>query len=506
VVTRRSFLQAGIGTAAAAVATDIAFAGNAFGTITTPWHNLRKHLSGQLVLPGGADYKVAREVAFAQFDGRRPQAVAYCVTSRDVQTCVLFAQHHDVAVTARSGGHSYAGYSTGNGLVIDVSRMKSVSADGSAVTVGAGATSVDILTALAPLGLALPAGLYPTVGIAGYLQGGGIGWDTRPKGLACDRLTAAEVVLADGRLVRCDSASNPDLYWALRGGGGGNFGVVTRFRSRAFPADPMVAYSLSWPWAAAADIMSAWQAWIIGGPHQLSSSFAIISGGSGAGAVPLISLTGTYLGSTDAAQAQLSKLIDAVGQQPTINTATQLSRLDAMLQQYGCAQLTLDECQRTGTTPMGEIQPTGYTYDRGRLFNKAMPSAGVQAILGTFEQDQPAGQTRVIWLLAMGGQANDKAPEDTAWVHRSAQFVFSVYTSLPDAAPDKTAITAAQEWTNQGFAIIDPYSSGHSYQNFIDPNLPAWRNAYYGRNYRRLSQVKNAYDPHRFFRFAQSIG
>lgn len=505
VLTRRSFLRAGVGVAAGAVASNGLLSRSASGT-TTPWDALRSHLSGDLVLPGDANYEVAHQLAFMQFDDHHPQAIAYCESAPDVQTCVSFAQQNGVAVTARSGGHSYAGYSTNEGLVIDVSRMKAVTVNGSTVSVGTGAAAVDVLGALTPSGLALPSGLYPTVGIAGYTQGGGVGWDTRSYGLAADRLIAAEVVLADGRLVRCDATNEPDLYWALRGGGGGNFGIVTKFESSPFPANPMVMCDLSWPWDAAADVMNAWQAWSIGARKELSNSLGVILGDAAPGNAPAIILNSAYLGSTDAATQQVNELISMVGRPPTTNTVTQMSRYDAMMRQYGCSDVTVTQCHRLGTTPDGKVQRTPYSYDRNRIFAKAVPGAGVDAILGTFDKDRRAGQSRVLWLLTIGGQANKVAPSATAFVHRDAQFIFSVKSGLPTGAPAEDEKAAARKWTDEGFAIIDPYSTKEAYQNFLDPKLPDWRQAYYGSNYTRLARVKKAYDPNGFFTFAQSIG
>jgi len=511
VLSRRSFLRAGVGVAAGAVASGDLLARGASGAALpraagAPWGTLRSHLTGDLVLPGDANYEVAHQLAFMQFDDHHPQAIAYCENAADVQTCVSFAQQQAVPVTARSGGHSYAGYSTNDGLVIDVSRMKAVTGNGSTVSVGSGAASVDILGALTPSGLGLPSGLFPTVGIAGYTQGGGGGWDTRTYGLSADRMVAAEVVRADGRLVRCDATHEPDLYWALRGGGGGNFGIVTKFESSPFPANPMVMCDLTWPWDAAADVMNAWQAWSINAPNELSNSLGVILGDAAPGNVPLIILNSAFLGSVDAAQAHVNELISAVGRQPASSSVTQMSRYDAMMRQYGCSDVTVTQCHLTGTTPGGTVQRTPWSYDRNRIFGKAVPSAGVDAILGTFDNDRRAGQSRVLWLLTIGGQANTVAPSATAFVHRKARFIFSVKGGLPTGAPAADERAAAQKWTDDGFAIIDPYSSGEAYQNFLDPGLPNWRQAYYGANYQRLVQVKKAYDPHGFFSFAQSIG
>lgn len=501
-ITRRTFIRASAGAAGLAAAG--AWLGSDLRAYATPlWQKLAKSLTGTLVLPGDPNYSIAIQLPWEQYDDHQPQAIAYCQNPGDVQKCIAFAQQNGVPVTARSGGHSYAGYSTNNGLVIDISRINAVTAGSSTVLVGAGANAVDVLGALTPYGIGLPAGLYPTVGIAGFVQGGGVGWDTRSSGLALDRLVSAQVVLANGQIVRCDTKNDPDLFWALRGGGGGNFGVVTQFESRPIYASPMVTYSLSWPWTAAAQLWSAWQNWIITSPNQLSSSLSVFVEDAGSGNPPELSLIGTYLGSQDAAQALLNKLTAAVGQAPTASALSKQSRFDTMMQQYGCGSITVPECQQE---PAGQIQRIPYTYDRSRIFTKPMPNAGIESILDWCEQDPASGQSRTIWLLAVGGVANSVPADATAFVHRSAQYILSVRSGLPTGSPAPSDVAAAQAWTNQGFTIIDPYSSGESYQNFIDPRLPNWQQAYYGGNYSRLVQVKKAYDPDKFFSFAQSIG
>jgi FAD/FMN-containing dehydrogenase len=201
------------------------------------WSALARALQGTLVRPGSPQYPTAHQLFSTRFDHILPAAIAYCASPTDVQTCLAFARRFGIALAPRSGGHSYAGYSTTSGLVVDITRMNAVSVNASTgvATVGAGARLIDVYAALAQHGLVLPAGSCATVGIAGLTMGGGIGVLGRKFGLTCDNLQAAQVVVADGRLLTCNANHEPDLFWALRGGGGGNFGVVTSFTFQAHP-------------------------------------------------------------------------------------------------------------------------------------------------------------------------------------------------------------------------------------------------------------------------------
>ncbi|MGO4753040.1 FAD-binding oxidoreductase, partial [Streptomyces sp. 2MCAF27] len=229
--TRRQILRGGAaGLALAAAAPVLGPVTSAVADASTAdWSGLRKRLGGDLVLPSDSGYAQAKQVYFSMYDSSSPAAVAYCESTADVRLCLAFAQHHDLPAVPRSGGHSFGGYSTTPGLVIDVSRLRSITPGDTTTALGPGVQTVDALAALAPYGQALASGLHGSVAAGGFVHGGGIGWQTRSFGVACDALVSAEVVLADGRTVICSADEHPDLFWALRGGGGGNFGIVTRY-------------------------------------------------------------------------------------------------------------------------------------------------------------------------------------------------------------------------------------------------------------------------------------
>jgi FAD/FMN-containing dehydrogenase len=508
-IDRRSLLRAGAGAVALTMTgfSGVAAAEREAGT--TPWETLRARLGGTLVLPSDADYARARQQYWSEFDSSRPDAVAYCASAEDIATCLLFAQDYDIPVAPRSGGHSPAGYSTTTGLVIDMSRLNAIAAGRSTVTVGAGAQQIDALSLLAPSGLALPGGSCPTVGAAGFVQGGGYGLLTRRYGMACDRLVSAEAVLASGRTVRCSADEEPDLYWALRGGGGGNFGVVTRFELTPIRIDelgPLTTYTLTWPGDAAADAVVAWQEWIRDAPRALGTQLTVVLSDAGPGAMPVVGVSGAYSGDPGPVNELLDRLVSLVGRVPSARTAETASYQASMMSVYGCATRTSDQCHRVGSSAAAELPRGAFLLARNRMFGTPIPRAGVERILAAFDADRAPGHTRSIACAALGGKVNDLLRTETAYVHRDTQFLMVVADGLPNGAPDPDTRAAADAWTAGCFSALTPYSNGETYQNYPDPALTDWQSSYYAENYDRLVATKRHYDPHGFFRFPQAIG
>jgi FAD/FMN-containing dehydrogenase len=226
---------------------------------TPDWNELRGAISGDVVLPDSPNYDSARKPAIARFHDVRPRAVALCRTPEDVSETIVFARRYGLRTATRSGGHCFAGRSSTEGIVIDVTPMRSVSISGAVATVGAGARLGEVYDALAEHGLTIPAGCSPSVGISGLTLGGGLGILGRKYGLTSDHLLAAQIVLADGRFIGCDEHHDEALFWALRGAGGGNFGVVTSLVFDTLPAPAATAFHLHWPHTHAAAIIGAWQ-------------------------------------------------------------------------------------------------------------------------------------------------------------------------------------------------------------------------------------------------------
>ena len=470
------------------------------------WSTLARSLQGKLVRPGDPGYPTALQLFNPRFDSVRPAAIAYCTSPADIQACLAFARRFGLPLAPRAGGHSYAGYSTTTGLVLDVSHMSTVTVhtDSGTATVGAGARLIDVYATLAQYGLALPAGSCPTVGIAGLTLGGGIGVLGRKFGLTCDNLLAAQVVLADGRILTCDGNQEPDLFWALRGGGGGNFGVVTSFTFQTYRVASLSLFTLDWPWSSAANVVNAWQNWAPQAPDELWSNCLLLTTGE-KGSNPIIRVNGVYTGDVSPLNSLLQQLISRVGIAPLSRYVSSAGLLDTMMVEAGCYGKTVSECHLPSQNPQGQLGRETFSA-RSDYFNTPLPRRAIDLLVGAIANRQasstPGGGSVI--LDASGGAINRVAADATAFVHRDGLFSAQYYAGWNTNAPD-SVVNANESWIAQTWLAMRQYASGGAYQNYIDPNLADWKQAYYGANLPRLQHVKSMYDPNDLFHFDQSI-
>ncbi len=472
------------------------------------WDALERSLSGPLVRPGSPAYATATQLFNPAVDSATPQGIAYCQSAADVATCLSFVQDHPLAFAVRSGGHSYGGYSTGDGLVVDVTRQAAVQLGGSGdtATVGAGAHLVDIYATLGAAGVALPGGSCPTVGIAGLTLGGGLGVLDRRFGLTCDNLLSATVVLADGHVVTCSATEEPDLFWALQGGGGGNFGVVTEFTFQVHPIGSLGLFTLVWPWGQAGRVIAAWQEWAPTGSNDIWSNCQLLnSQNTPSGISPVARVTGVSVGSLPALQQAVATLISSVGSNPFDQFVGTNSYQSAMLIEAGCDGDTVAECHLPSQNPAGILTRAPFAAKSDWL-GSPLSSAGVTALLDAIDDRETSSVLTGggIVLDSAGGAINQVAPDATAFVHRNAVASIQYSAGWGSNAPAST-IAANKAWLQQAWTGMRPYVNGQAYQNYIDPTLVDWQQAYYGSNLARLSEVKSKYDPHDLFKFAQSI-
>ncbi|GAA2725492.1 MULTISPECIES: FAD-binding oxidoreductase [Streptomyces] len=516
-ISRRTLLAAGTGAAATAVwGTTVAIGkAGAAGTQkagAADWTALGKGLAGGLVRPDDADYTAARQLYNTRFDGLRPAAIAYVAGTADVSAALGFARRFSIPVSIRNGGHSYAGWSSGNDrLVIDVSRLKSVrTPSASTAVIGAGAKLVDVYTSLAAHGVTIPAGSCPTVGVSGLTLGGGHGILSRAYGLTCDNLTGATLVTADGRTVDCDAMWNhTDLFWALRGAGNGNFGVVTELRFRTRPVGEGVTGYVSFPWSKAAAVLQAWQEWGPSRPDEIWSACDLSAAGSGSPHISVAAFTiGSYGDLENALDELTGKVARASGGSAGIGTPRlrRHSYLDTVRAYAGCGDKSTEQCHLPGTTPgresAGQLERETYTA-RSDFFDRSLDATGVRTLL-----DQVEGFGRgvkgggiSVQLTALGGAINRIKPLGTAFVHRRSRMLAQYLTSWA-AGGTGTPQTA---WLDGMHAAMRPHASGAAYQNYTDPGLKDWRTAYYGDAADRLAKLKRQYDPERVFDFPQAL-
>lgn len=411
-----------------------------------------------LIEAGAPGYDEARLPAIANFHNTRPQAIAYCADAGDVADTIARARRSGLPMAIRSGGHCFAGRSSTDGVVIDVSPMDTVTVEGTTATVGAGVRLGPLYDALDEHGMTLPAGCGPTVGIAGLTLGGGIGVLGRAYGLTCDRLLAAEIVLADGTAVRCDADEHPDLFWALRGAGGGQFGVVTSLVFGLVAAPTATLMHLVWPRRHAATVIEAWQEWAPGAPDEVSASLRL------AGDVQVM---GVVIGT--AAQAHLAELVERAGVEPEATIA----------------QLPYREVKRR-LVDLGTTEAPSLRYSCSGFFRRLLPAAGIAAMVQALPDDG------IVNFTPWGGAFNRVPVGATAFAHREERFL------VEHIATDRSLLP--QVWS-----VIGGFATGGVYPNFPDPDLTdPWR-AYHGPNLERLLRVKAGYDPGNAFHFPQSL-
>jgi FAD/FMN-containing dehydrogenase len=436
--------------------------------------------STRVVTPTDPDYDQACQVWNAIYTAK-PDRIVYCQDAKDVAAALGRALDEGRPFRLRCGGHSYEGYSTlDNGIVIDVSDMKqvSVSADRKTAVIGAGGKLGDIYAALSAEGCAIPGGTCPPVGISGLTQGGGLGMMVRAEGLLIDSLLAVEMVDAQGRVLTADKDNHPDLFWACRGGGGGNFGIATSFTFRLVPVKVATVFNITWPWDDFEAAFGAWERWASTADERISMLFVPLPQSVG-----VVTVLGEFRGTKDEL-TPLLKPISGVGQ-PTIESTEYTAYIDAV---------------NAVAKYEGDVATAPITRVKGKTSFVSDP-LGPEAI-GTFKDwmaKAPDGAAPTIY--AMGGAISRVRPAETAFPYRDARFLIAYQTNWKDADDDQTNL----DWCENIYAAMRPYVTDGAYVNIPDRSLKNWARAYYGDNLRRLTEVKRAYDPDDVFRFAQSI-
>jgi FAD/FMN-containing dehydrogenase len=432
-----------------------------------------EEIDGQLLTPGSPDYDAARRPENPAYADVRPQLVLRCASEADVARGLALARDTGLPVVPRGGGHCFAGRSSTEGLLLDLSLMSSVEVVDGVARIGAGARLGAVYADLHRASRTLPAGCGETVGIAGLTLGGGIGLLGRRYGLTCDRLVAARVALADGRIVECDPERESDLFWALRGAGGGQFGVVTLLTFETVPEPVMTRFELRWGPDPAADLVAAWQRWAPDANEELTANLTLA-------AEPGRDLEVIVFGASMLDEDATRGLLDELS---LVATPT---RADVR------AGLPYSELKRT----FAELDPREDTETRIRirseLFTEPLRAATIGSLLDAV-QDRRTGEPRHLTFLALGGAYDRVAADGTAFAHRGARF------NLEHAG------LVSGSWVDRSWQIAHADGSGGVYANFPDLGLPDGPAAYHRTNLDRLARIKRAYDPDRLFDFPQSI-
>jgi FAD/FMN-containing dehydrogenase len=453
-------------------------------TIETAWRDLRAALAGEVVLPGSPRYDEVRRPQIPRFHDVRPQAVVLCRTPKDVVEAIAFARRSGIEVVVRSGGHDFAGRSSGPGMVLDLTPMHSLEVSDGLAIVGPGFPLGDLYTALAEYELTIPGGCGATVGIGGQALGGGLGLLGRSRGLMSDQLVAAEVVLADGRVVECDERRHEDLFWALRGAGAQGFGVVTRLTLRPVAEPAATSFHLKWPYERASALMAAWQEWSPTGPDELAASLLVTVGGE-AGAQPVVHLFGSMIGGETETAALLDEFVSVAGAAPASSERAHM--------RYGSLKNYLAE-----RGPGDQEDEDGRPYMKSEFFREPLPASAVEALVELFVRGRPPGEARKLDFMPWGGAYNRVPANATAFPHRKELFLLEHSVVVP-AGFGAAATEAARAWLSDSWELMHPSGSGGVYANFPDTDLPDEPRAYWGANLERVRRVKEKYDPKRVF-------
>jgi FAD/FMN-containing dehydrogenase len=432
-------------------------------------------LDGELFSPGSPGYEAIRRPVNAARREVHPRLVVACRSVSDAVAAVRYAAATGDRIAPRGGGHCFAGRSSTDGIVLDMSGLDGICvADDRVATIGAGARLGQVYAALHAYGRTLPAGCGPTVGIAGLTLGGGIGLLGRKHGLTCDRLIGAQIVLPDGSVVDCDDDHEPDLFWGLRGAGGGQFGVVTSLRFATVPEPVTTRIETHWPDVALGELVSAWQAWAPDAPDELTVNLSLVSEPGTPVQATLFGVAALEEGPT---RELLRELITRVGAAPTIELRT---------------GLPFHHLKNTFAGLDPRDVPERAPRIRSEFFSHATSDRTLASLLTQVGSPRTMGR-RQLTFTAMGAAYNRVAEGATAFAHRGERFLLEHIADPADP------------WVDHSWATAHADGSGRVYPNFPDPALDDWAEAYHAGNYPRLAAVKHAYDPHRFFDFPQAI-
>lgn len=461
---------------------------NTNGPSEAAWRQFAASLSGMLLRPGDALYAQTALPHNLAFVSILPQGIVIVANEADVQKCIKFVIEHNLPFAARSGNHSYAAYSSTTGLQIDLTSLNSVELDTSTgiLNVGGGTLLGNLVSEVTPSGFMIPVGTCATVGLAGLLLGGGIGFNGRRFGLTSDNLVQTQIVTASGEILNCNDAENSDLFWAVRGSGGGNFGIHTGFQIQAHEVGNVSVYEIAWD---ATDIGQVWlsmQDIALSASDEFSLKLAISISEEG----PLpgsqnisFTATGQYYGTAEDLRELLDPAFSAA--KPTSSTIEELSFFEA--------QLFLEE----------HGGPNAFLTKSAFIEGKLSESA-VSTLVNHLSKWPANSRLAEFKIFAFGEAYGAMDPDATAFFHRSADFVVESCASW-HPGDSQSIIDASTGWLQELFVLLDSSFNGFAYNNFMDPTLEDWDISYHSSNLPRLISVNKKHDPENLFDFDQGV-
>ncbi len=467
-ISRQAFLRGAAGALAGSALFGISRP-RAWAEPTGAWGSLASSIGGKVLLPAdGAAFSTAKQVFNSNYNAATPAAVVVVTSQADVAKAVAFAAANKLKIAPRAGGHSYTGASTANGaMVLDLRGLTggvTVDNAGGTVTVPAGTSLYAVQQALAGAGRAIPAGSCPTVGVAGLTLGGGMGADSRHAGLACDALRSATVVLPSGETVTASADDHPDLFWALRGGGGGNFGVTTSLTFSTFPTSDSDVVRVDFAPSAGAQVLTGWQTWLAGADRNTWGLVDLsVSGAQGNCHVLATCPAGSGQSVAEAIRA-------AVGAQPTATEHKTMGHMDLVMYLAGGSATSSPRGFVAGSDVIG-----------------TMNAAAAQAIVAALGKFPPAGGRASVIVDTLSGAVGEVDPAGSAFPWRRHAAVAQWYVENGNGQT-----STASTWVATAHTTVQQVSAG-GYVNYLEPNTPASR--YFGSNLARLTAVRQQYDP-----------
>lgn len=447
---------------------------------------IAKTFHGRLSFKGTPGYD--QDVKVNPLYGERPNLIAFCANWKDVRVMLQLSHQYKWNVTCRSGGHSTAGYSLNNCVVIDMSLINDVVIDPMTMqmTVGAGANWGKINAILDVYQLHVPGGVCSTVGVAGYMQGGGYGFTSRELGMNCDSVLEVTVMLETGAIVIANEKKNSDLFWAIRGGTGGNFGILLQIKYRLYPLYKLWGFVLQWPLVNASSALMEIQADYMKGYNnpKLNYQIAIAALDDDHDNKRALVMMGMYDGTPDEGKSVLTSLLNTPGVTMTFHsTGTYYNLSDVLFNGLNPPKPILRELKRSG------------------YISKMLSLSEWDSLIQCFSKAQ--NKYNLIGIEPYGGAINDTTIKN-AFIHRDVYMDLFIDSFFDDNG-EITSKPEAIKWLNEIMDTTAPFFNGHVYQNYPVRNFSNFRWAYWGDAYNSLLFVKNKYDREDFFKFEQSI-
>lgn len=465
-----------------------------YGFSSSALKTLGSALRGKIVLPENPDYENDRQESNPAFQAY-PVLIVYCEVPNDVRLCLEFCKQWTLPVACRSGGHSTAGYSVNNGMVLDTSKMSfaCVSADRKSVTVGAGTNFGNLNSELNEYKLHVPGGACEDVCVAGYMQGGGYGYTHRRFGLNSDNVTAFRIMLHDGRIINANENQNSDIFWAVRGGTGGNFGVLLDITYQTHQLDKVWGFAWVWDISHAAALMEKLQqSYMRTGDPRLGYMANLASHEANKVDERVFVLQGVYMGCAEDAHACLQALRDIAEPAQALETIKPYDELDNWLD--------------NNPYPIPNLPNTGAREDKqAGYIAKPLCQQEWQEVVD-FYLTTPCRFNTVV-LEPYGGAINSYPVEKSAFIHRDVDtnFFVDVFWFKEGKPSMEEQRAEAKDWLDRYMEIMQKYFNGHVYQNYPRATLTKYRDMYFGQAFDGLLKVKEKYDPDNVFEYQQSI-